>query len=196
MIIITHKNRLLNFAKEPKLTYSTNPNKLYFKFKVGAFDCKKSREFTKLFEKTFYAEIHESQIFQFIKDFDEMSVEELFRERMSDHLLQAIQDKAEKYVSSDIPEPVLYEKGEFIEVDSETNFHGNCKYLGKEGCLMYGSWNEASKEQFLILSGTDDSYYGEVFYSKETFEKEKDRLRKIQPINLETDLLNYGYVAI
>jgi hypothetical protein len=195
MIQITQaNNRFLHFVKLPELRYSTNPNKLYFEFKVGAFNLTDFRNRNKLFERTFYNEIHESQIFQFIEDFNEMSVEDFFKTRLSENLLQEMKDKAEKYVSLDIPEPVPFTSnegrlGEFIEVDSETNFCGNYENEGKKGCFMWFS----EKGLRVVLDGTDDLSYNREFGSVEELREEVNRLRKIQPINEESDILPYYY---
>jgi len=77
--------------------------------------------------------------------------------------------------------------GEFIEVDSQTNFCGNYKHLGKKGCFM-----DVSEENLrIVLSGTDDFAYDKEFDSVEELREEVNRLRRIQPINEESDILPY-----
>lgn len=90
---------------------------------------------------------------------------EWFIHAFTDFDLKALEDKVNKWVSTEILEPIPFQEGEFILTDKNTSFYGNYELDSKQGCLMKFGKNPHYKplESFNVNLGI---YYHNLPYLK------------------------------
>ena len=135
----------INFAEIQRCF--VNKNKFEYKCTlpiiVGTSTDKYHFDFNPLFKTQFEFKIETIvKLEKILKNINFWEVDSFFKKHFPESdFLNKLRIKAKKWISKDIPEPVLFEidgrpKSEFIKCDSETSFYGNYTLNGIEGCYL------------------------------------------------------------
>lgn len=149
-----------------------------------------------LFKSSFYTRISSVEEIEKLSNLNFSAVEEWFRENFpQETILKELSEKAELWISEERPESKTlilegYKAGEeFLEVDEDTNFCGNFKQQGKEGCsLVFGeNFHYNPLKSFLF-----EPYITEFDFPYEFRKENKIQFHKLSFKEIEELILSQG----